>query len=223
MSLTDARRYDAWFDSDWGAYAYAVEEAAVLAAADPLDGAEVLEIGCGTGRFTTALETAGAGVVGLDMDADMLAVAHTRVRGLLVQGDAQRLPFADHTFTLVVSVATTEFLVDVEGALAEALRVLRPDGRLVIGALNPRSPWGLAHRRRHARHPAWTEACLRSPRALRRRLPADVGVQRRAALYAPGAIPLLDRLGPLLERAGRLAPDLGAFQVLTIEPERAPT
>jgi predicted RNA methylase len=65
-----------------GRYAFAVESAAVLQAAGVLEGTRVLDAGCGTGRFTGALERARASVVGVHLDPDMLTAAanHTDPR-----------------------------------------------------------------------------------------------------------------------------------------------
>lgn len=211
-----ARTYDAWFDHGWGAYAFCVERRALLDALPPLNRERTLDIGCGTGRFTATLETAGADVTGLDVDPAMLTVAAERVAGTLVRGDAHALPFGNDTFDLAVTVTAVEFLTDPPTALAEAARVVRPHGRLIVAALNPASPWGLAQRRRFRDQP-WNQACLRTPRELDRLLD-DLGpLRRHAALHTPGALPGLAIAGPLIERLGRLAPGLGAFQIRVVE------
>ena len=63
----------------------------------------------------------------------------------------------------------------------------------------------------------WTAACLRAPSVLRALLAAYGPVRTRAALYAPGAMPGLRRIGPLLERIGRPFPGLGAFQIALLD------
>jgi len=99
--------------------------------------------------------------------------------------------------------------------VAEMACVTRPHGRLVIGTLDPRSPWGLAHRRR-LREPPWSSAQFLS----RARLSALGSRHGRAtpfsALYAPGALPGLRVVGPLLEGLGRAVPGCGAFHVPTV-------
>ena len=67
-------------------------------------GGPVLELACGTGRLTAPLARAGAAVVGLDLDADMLRVAQRRCAGLpasLVRGDMRRFAFG-RRFPLVI-------------------------------------------------------------------------------------------------------------------------
>jgi SAM-dependent methyltransferase len=69
----DPERYDRWFERPWGRHAFSVERDALLAALGPLDGEELLDVGCGNGRFTAAFEHAGAQVTGIDNDPAMLA------------------------------------------------------------------------------------------------------------------------------------------------------
>jgi 2-polyprenyl-3-methyl-5-hydroxy-6-metoxy-1,4-benzoquinol methylase len=66
--LLDPQRYDRWFERPWGRHAFSVERDALLAALGPLAGRELIELGCGTGRFAAALERAGAEVTGIDND-----------------------------------------------------------------------------------------------------------------------------------------------------------
>lgn len=74
----DADRYDAWFDTPWGRYAHDVELRAVLDAVGSLAGRTVVDVGCGTGRFTVEFERAGARVVGVDRDPGMLRISSSR-------------------------------------------------------------------------------------------------------------------------------------------------
>jgi ubiquinone/menaquinone biosynthesis C-methylase UbiE len=109
----------------------------------PLDGRRVLDLGCGKGRFAARLQDGGAEVVGLDVSAAMLAGASGLDR---VRGSARRLPFAGGVFDAVVAVEVFEHLGDVEAALDEVRRVLRPGGLLAVvdknaGSFNAVRPW----------------------------------------------------------------------------------
>ena len=208
--------YDSWFDGRWGRYAFEVEWTALAQALGPLHGAHVLDVGCGTGRVTARLEAAGAQVVGMDRDPRMLELARARVRGPLLVADAHQLPFPAEVFDLALAVAVLEFVADPWQVVAEMARVTRRGGRLVIGALNRASPWGLAHRARLG-EPPWAPARFLTRRQL---LALGTGVGRarlRGALFAPGVCPLLERVGHACERVGALAPVWGAFQVLVVE------
>ena len=212
----DAVRYDAWFDAPWGRYASRVERQALLGVVGPLTGRQLLDVGCGTGRFAAAFERAGAEVTGVDRDAGMLALAASRVAGPLVEADAHALPFPDAGFDVSVAVTLLEFADRPEQIIDELVRIIRPGGRLVVASLNPASPWGLAHRRELQR-PPWFNACLRSRDELHDLLAGRGRVRQHAALYAPGALPALPTYGPVLERIGRLFPAAGAFQIAVID------
>lgn len=103
-------------------------------------GHDVLDVCTGTGDLALlcAEELAGRGrIVGLDMNPGMLLRAQDKQarRGAQigwVQGDAQRIPFATGTFDRVVIGFSTRNLPDLTTGLREMVRVLRPDGRLVI-------------------------------------------------------------------------------------------
>jgi SAM-dependent methyltransferase len=215
-SAAAAAGYDAWFQAPWGRYAFAVESAAVLRAAGVLDGARVLDVGCGTGRFTAAIQRAGARVVGVDLDPGMLAVAAANHAGLWLVADAHRLPFATGAFDLTVALTLLEFVDDPARVVAELARVTRPGGRLLVAALNPASPWGLTHHRR-LRRPPWTAARFLTRTALRTLGRAHGTARLQAALYAPAAVPGLAVVGPLLEGLGRPIPRLGAYQLLVVD------
>lgn len=203
-------------EATWGRYAFAVESRAVLKAIGPVRGLNVLDAGCGIGRFSHALLQAGATVIGLDRDAAMLRVAADRVAALLILGDALMLPFSDHAFDAAVTVTLCEFASQPERAVAELVRVTRTGGRVVIGALNRASPWGVMHRSRFHR-PPWYKARFFTWDELEA-LGAPLGRTRiSSALYAPGNILGLSRVGPILENAGRHLRRLGAFRVMTVD------
>ncbi|NNM65130.1 MAG: class I SAM-dependent methyltransferase [Burkholderiales bacterium] len=110
-------------------------------------GAHALDLGCGAGHAGFALAEAGLQVTAYDLSAPMLnVVAHEAQRrglqGLQTrQGAAERQPFDDAAFDLIVTRFSAHHWLDLPGALGEARRVLRPDGTLVvIDAVAPESP-----------------------------------------------------------------------------------
>ncbi len=110
----------------------------LLDALGPAD-RRVLDVGCGTGRFAQTLlrRYPHAHVVGLDLCAPMLARARRRCppgRFNLhaVQGDSERLPFADDAFDVVTCTHSFHHYPHQDHVIAEMHRVLRPGGRLLI-------------------------------------------------------------------------------------------
>ena len=211
-----AHAYDRWFDKPWGRHAFAVEFEAVRGALPRRSGLRVLDAGCGTGRFAAELADLGATVIGVDADPSMLGLASPRLEGRCARAHVESLPFPDGTFDVVMAITVLEFVSDPATVMAELVRVTRPGGRVVVGALNPHSPWGVANRRR-LRSAAWCEARFLSHGDLER-LAAPYGPATiDASLYAPGAFPGLTLVGPWLEFLGHLAPRFGAFKLVVVE------
>ena len=93
----------------------------------------VLDAACGTGDLAIADVKAGAGkVTGLDFSEAMLARARRKAPLEWVQGDMLALPFADDTFDAATVGFGVRNVADLELALTELRRVLRPSGRLAI-------------------------------------------------------------------------------------------
>ena len=102
-------------------------------------GQRVLDIGCGPGFYVSELVdrvgTAGA-VVGIDVSAEMLNLAKRRCEGrpnvAFHEASATALPVDGSSFDAALSVQVLEFVPEVDAALAEMRRVLRPGARLVL-------------------------------------------------------------------------------------------
>jgi SAM-dependent methyltransferase len=104
-----------------------------LIASGGLDaGSSVLEVGCGTGNYVTALhDRLGCRCTGIDPSTQMLASARARTdRIAFVRGRAESLEFSDASFDLVYSVDVIHHLADRPAYFREARRVLKPGGRL---------------------------------------------------------------------------------------------
>ena len=106
-------------------------------------GQRALEVGCGTGVFLEAAATTGADIVALDLSADLLAQARARVAAAgkvrLSLGNAEQMPFRDSSFDAVYGSSILHHL-NIDAALAEVHRVLRPGGRLVFAEPNILNP-----------------------------------------------------------------------------------
>lgn len=104
------------------------------------DAGRVLDLGCGTGALVTALGAWGVRVArytGADLSPGMLRMAAGKAAGAgfpagFVAASADALPFRDGAFDTVLTASSLHFWERPEAALAEARRVLRPGGRLLL-------------------------------------------------------------------------------------------
>ncbi len=161
-------------------------------------GEQVLDIGSGPGLLAQDLAKCvgkTGRVHGIDLAENMVESARTRCAEQpwteFQVADAMSLPFPDGTFDVVVSTQVYEYVPDLEGALAELRRVLRPNGRGLIVDTDWATPyWSASDASRRDRIiAAWGEHCaqeavpMRLPRTLRK---VGLLVQRR------GVLPLLN-------------------------------
>lgn len=104
-------------------------------------GQTVLDLAAGTGTSTIEWDRAGIDVVPCDFSIGMVQVGKERQPHLpFVAGDATKLPFADRSFDAVTISFGLRNIPDVDGALAEMLRVTKPGGRLVVCEFST-PPW----------------------------------------------------------------------------------
>lgn len=175
--------------------AMVLRRAKALELAHPELGEVVLDVGCGPG-FLTADLVAGVGeggsVVGIDQSDAMIGLATRRcgdLKGVRIErGDAIDLGGDDARFDLVVSTQVLEYVSEIDRALAEIARVLRPDGRAVLLATDWRSTaWHSSDPARMDRMLlAWEEHLAHPalPRTLGKRL-SNVGLAvRRLERYS---------------------------------------
>jgi len=106
------------------------EKEAVLDALGPVEDKEVLEIACGTGRFTVMMAERGADIVGMDISRAMLEQGREKARAAgvadrldFMRGDAARLPFPDDHFDAVFAMRFFHLADTPASFLSEMARV----------------------------------------------------------------------------------------------------
>lgn len=127
-----AVEFDEWFTRNKKLYA---SELKALQAANPTG--LTLDIGVGSGVFASRLEVS----IGIDSSRELLKIS--KRRGLEVMlADARELPFRTGAFDTVVSSFTICFVDDVNSMLMESRRLLKDDGRFILGEVTLDSLWG---------------------------------------------------------------------------------
>lgn len=186
--------YARWRATTLGAVTEALEHRLLHELIGVVKGKSVLDLGCGDGLLTCALAAHGAHAVGIDADRRMLVAAQSRAacpesRPASVEGRVEQLPFPDGMFDVVVAVTVLCFVSNPSLAVQEAVRVLRPGGRLVIGELGRWNVWAARRRiRAWLGSQLWNAARFRSAgelRSLLQRAGIAVAVVRGAVYYPP--------------------------------------
>lgn len=133
-----------WMAGDFGVIARIVEEAneEIVARLGIKPGMKVLDVACGTGNSAIPAARRGADVTGVDIATNLLEQARERARGAGVaarfeEGDAERLPFPDASFDLVVSIFGAMFAPRPDLVAAELKRVCKSGGKIVMGNWTP--------------------------------------------------------------------------------------
>lgn len=193
-------------------------------------GRRALELGCGTAVFLERLAPSGARILGLDLSADLLARARLRLAGVAnvhhVRGNAEQLPCPDASMDAVYGSSVLHHL-DLQTALAEAFRVLRPGGRAAFAEPNILNPQvavmfhlGLTKRYFGVSPDEMAFSRFRAARAMRRAGFVDVRIRPFDFLHpaTPAAcVGPVARLGGGLERVPLLRELAGSLLISGIK------
>ncbi len=100
---------------------------------EPHGGKLYLDIGCGTGNYTAALARQGLNFVGVEPSEEMLKEARKRDEQITwLQGTAEQIPIEGNAFDGVIATLTIHHWVDIDRAIKEICRVIKPGAKLII-------------------------------------------------------------------------------------------
>jgi len=138
----DSRVFDLWaqvYDAQTNPLLM-LEERCVIPLLRPLSGKDVLDVGCGTGRWLTKLEALEpASLTGTDRSTTMLERARAKVRPTttLELSQCSALPGEDASRSIVLASFVLSYLDDLQKFARECARILRPDGWLLLSDMHP--------------------------------------------------------------------------------------
>jgi cytosine/adenosine deaminase-related metal-dependent hydrolase/ubiquinone/menaquinone biosynthesis C-methylase UbiE len=138
----DSRVFDLWaqvYDTQSNPL-LKLEERSAMPLLPPLSGGDVLDVGCGTGRWLTKLETLNpASLIGTDCSTTMLERARAKVypSTKLEHRECSTLPGENASKNFVLASFVLSYLSDLHGFANECVRILRPDGWVLISDMHP--------------------------------------------------------------------------------------
>jgi len=122
-----SKEYDQWFDENPFTFQSELEAVKYFT---PIEG-KGIEIGIGTGRFAKELGIR----FGIEPSESMAKYAKERGIEVIV-GEAENMPYNNQTFDFAIMVAVDPFVKNIEKVYSEIYRILKPDGKLVVGTLH---------------------------------------------------------------------------------------
>jgi ubiquinone/menaquinone biosynthesis C-methylase UbiE len=162
-------------------------------------GKDVLDLCCGSGTYVHHLVDRAKSIVGIDFSRKLLEAAASKIQRsgngkmtAFVEGDATSLPFAAASFDTVFSIASLYYVPNLQQAIQETARVLRPGGVAILDVGNSRSLATLVGRLCH-RFYGWAKPC---PVSYEKTLKAISGA--RLTIEQHHAFQILPLFGPRL-------------------------
>lgn len=140
-----AEDYDNWYETEIGRIADQVERDLVVQLFQP-SGLKILEIGCGTGQYTTTLAKQGYQITAVDISEKMMARAREKIANLgysvkWLNADITQIMDQLEQYHGILSMSAFEFIPNPEEILARLFEHIEPKGCLVIGVIAGESPW----------------------------------------------------------------------------------
>lgn len=144
LAAVKARQQATWASGDFSVIGTTLQIVgeSLCEAVDLEAGARVLDVACGSGNAALAAARRWCKVTGLDYVPELLRRAAERARAErleleLVEGDAERLPFADAQFDVALSTYGIMFAPDQGQAAREIVRVVKPGGKIGLANWTP--------------------------------------------------------------------------------------
>lgn len=144
MSTLKTKLKATWEAGDYGHFAQHLERGAIefFDRLNIVPGTKLLDIGCGAGQLTIPAARKGINVTALDLAQNLVEQANARLqqenlKGVVVQGDAEALLYAENTFDVTLSLIGSMFAPRPELVGSEMIRVCKSGGKVIMGNWTP--------------------------------------------------------------------------------------
>lgn len=204
-----AADYDSWYETELGRMVDRVERELVEKMFQPV-GNIVLEVGCGTGQYTTWLTEQGFKVTAVDISEAMMARAQAKIAALGYQvewrqGDIATILPELGRFHGIFSLTAFEFIPSLEKVLQDLYEHLEPGGCMVIGVIAGESTWSELYMKaaRDKQESVFAHASFYTEEEI---MGWQVGgrIELGKALYFPPNVEMMEKARELeTEKAGR--------------------
>ncbi len=220
-----SEKYEQWFSTPFGKYADRLEKKLVFEMLGNIFGKKILDVGCGTGNYSLELASSGAEVYGIDSSEEMLEAARkmaneSKEHITLQNAKAESLPFEKNEFDIIVCITACEF-TNLKSTSKEMLRVLKPDGKLVLGILNKFSLYALQKSisSKLKKSSSFSGANFLTPWEIKKFFKGEM--KWESTLYAQDWFPafLLNAFKPLEGPLSIILKPFGAFIAIEIKPK----
>jgi ubiquinone/menaquinone biosynthesis C-methylase UbiE len=134
-SLDELRdSYDRLYQGWMGEHENLGQAERILRLLEVQPGRRLVDVACGLGYLAAMAAERGLDAVGIDISTVALRKAQQAYQdvGMLVLGDAERLPWADRTFDYAVNLGSLEHFIDPAAGVREMRRILKPQGRAAL-------------------------------------------------------------------------------------------
>ena len=142
------QRYEQWFEKHYHTYISEVEAVKKL-----LPSGKGIEVGVGSGRFSVPLG------IKFGVEPSLKMAKISKQKGInVVRAAAEYLPIKDRSFNFILLVTTICFVDDLEKTFEESRRILKKDGKIVIGFIDKNSPLGRFYQKNKEKNPFYRYA-----------------------------------------------------------------
>ncbi|MCX7861806.1 MAG: class I SAM-dependent methyltransferase [Bacteroidales bacterium] len=136
-----ASEYDDFYRSTWGQKIDELEKNIVTPIVSGIKPCTMLEIGCGTGHWTSYFATFGFAIIAIDISKHMLEIATKKnIPNTTFQiASAEQIPYCNDSFNFTAAITVLEFCSNPQKVLQEIYRITKHNGKILLGCLNASS------------------------------------------------------------------------------------